>query len=299
MASPAIRYQPPASHLRAFITTYYWVDVPDGDAGSDWLHPEWVNLRFVLSGRWTVSLDGRAVAAAPALLFGPTIRSTEVTFGPPTRVVGVGVMPLGFATFWDADAASLAQRTAPLERVLPDAAGLWERLAREDDPQRQSEILDAFFTGLAAARPRAPELMARAHAALLDPEVATAEAFAEALDVSPRHLRRLCRRLFGFPPKLLLQRQRFLRTFEAMIAARDRPFGEVLDAAYFDQSHFVRDFRRFMGRPPSAYFALERPLLGVAAGERLRALGASFQGLHAERLRMAERGVSVSSKRSA
>ena len=44
---------------------------------------------------------------------------------------------------------------------------------------------------------------------------------AEVAHASPRHLSRLSQRMFGFAPKLLLQRQRFLRTLEAL---RAHPF---------------------------------------------------------------------------
>ncbi len=89
-----------------------------------------------------------------------------------------------------------------------------------------------------------------------------------------------------------------MRTLEAALASPERSFAQVLDDAYFDQSHFVRDFHHFMGSSPTAYFQLERPLLGLAQQERLKALGASFQGLHAERMRLA-RPESGSSKPSA
>ena len=48
--------------------------------------------------------------------------------------------------------------------------------------------------------------------ALRDPEIADVEALSEAVGTGRRTLERLCGRYFGFPPKLLLRRQRFLRS---------------------------------------------------------------------------------------
>ncbi len=39
----------------------------------------------------------------------------------------------------------------------------------------------------------------------------------------------------------------------------------TLDYHYHDQSHFVRDFRRFMGMAPSAYARLDKPFMIAAA----------------------------------
>ncbi len=288
MAEQAIRYRQPRASLHPFITTYYWVDVPpDGASVTDWLHPEWPNIRFLLEGGWRVHLEDGTADVPACALFGPTFRSVRVVGSSPARLVGLGLLPLGFATLFDMKAADLSHRVRPLEQHMPCARQLYVDLAQAGDDAAQAEVLDAYFEAKVAARSPAPDLLRRAHAVLLDPEVTTVDAFSRALEISPRHLLRLCRRLFGFPPKLLLRRQRFMRTLEAAMAAPESSFAQVLDAAYFDQSHFVRDFHHFMGLSPSAYFHLERPLLGLAQRARLKALGASFQGLHAERMRLA------------
>ncbi len=288
MAERAVRYRQPSLALRPFITTYYWVDVPGGGPPvTDWLHPEWPNVRFLLDGGWRSDVGSGMVEVPACALFGPTRRAAKVVGDSPSRLVGLGLLPLGFATLFDLEAASLSHRLGPLEDHMPCVRGLHAALAAETDDTRQADLLDTYFEAKVAARPPAPDLLRRAHAVLLDPEVTTVDVFAQALAISPRHLLRLCRRLFGFPPKLLLRRQRFMRTLEAVMAAPGTSFTQVLDDAYFDHSHFVRDFHHFMGMSPTAYLQLERPLMGVAQLERLKAWGASFQGLHAERMRLA------------
>lgn len=78
---------------------------------------------------------------------------------------------------------------------------------------------------------------------------------ADELGVNPHLLRRLTLRHFGFPPKLLLVRARFLAAFVAYQRSGMR-FDSVLDFGYFDSSHFLRDANRFLGTTPKRY--LER-----------------------------------------
>jgi len=72
-----------------------------------------------------------------------------------------------------------------------------------------------------------------------------------------------------FPPKLLLQRQRFLRTLAVLRQNVGRPWADLIDARYYDQSHLARDFNRFMGMPPSEYFSLKRDMLEPAMVARI------------------------------
>ena len=131
----------------------------------------------------------------------------------------------------------------------------------------------------AAAAPVDPAIAAL-NAALVDPEMIAVADLAERLDMNVRSLERLCRRAFGFPPKLLLRRQRFLRSLERFMLDPSLKWLGVLGSHYHDQSHFVRDFRRFMGMSPSDYAKVEKPLLSAAAQARMARFGKAVQGLH-------------------
>ena len=60
----------------------------------------------------------------------------------------------------------------------------------------------------------------------------------------------------------------------------DQPLGQLIDSGYYDQAHFNRDFKAYMGMTPLAYFRLPREALRRAVEERRRVLGAPVQGLH-------------------
>lgn len=279
-----MRFALPAAPLKDLITSYYTVEVrgPPGEEVHDMLHPEWGNIRFALANAWdTLDAHGRPVGGhAEVLLFGPTSRARGVV-ARPGAIQGTGFTPLGWATLIGLPADELADRVVDArDRIGPGLAELAAALRQASDDAARTALLDAFWTAR-AERDAPREAVIRAiGAALLDPAVRTVEGFAERVGVSQAALARACQRHFGFTPKLLLQRQRFMRTLAALAANPGRPIGDLIDPTYVDHSHFNRDFKRFMGLSPRDYLAQPRLVLRAATGERERALGAALQGLH-------------------
>ena len=94
-----------------------------------------------------------------------------------------------------------------------------------------------------------------------------------------RALERLCGRYFGFPPKLLLRRQRFMRSLAEFMLQNAANWSEAMDWHYHDQAQFVREFRSFRGMSPGEYAARDHSILGAFMKERARVWGAAAQTL--------------------
>jgi methylphosphotriester-DNA--protein-cysteine methyltransferase len=252
----------PALSLHGYVTFYYFVTAYGPIR--DFLYPEWGNVRFALQGDWRVTMDGYGPETQIDTLFGPTDRCGAVTTDG-GRVVGFGMTPLGWNRLIGTDADLMANRVRPLGTEL-GSGGHDLRAAFASDTSDAAGVarLDALLTDLVSRRtPEAPALVAVDHALRTRPE--TVPQFAAAAGVPPRTLHRLCLRLFGFPPKRLLRRQRFMETLGQVRAAVGDPLREALGAAYFDQAHFYRDFRDFMGMSPRAYYNASRALMARAA----------------------------------
>jgi len=213
-------------------------------------------------------------------LFGPTSRARPV-IARPGAILGVGFTPLGWALLVGCPADYAADQVFAAEDLVGDSVlRLHADLLLVDDDDARVALLDDYLSERAVGGSCREPVTRAVHAALLDPAVATVQAFAERAGLSQSALARACLRDFGFTPKILLRRQRFLRTLAALAANTEQPIGDLIDGAYVDHSHFNRDFRRFMGMSPSEYLGLPRLMLRAAAGEREKALGAALQGLH-------------------
>ncbi|MCW5911819.1 MAG: AraC family transcriptional regulator [Cyclobacteriaceae bacterium] len=71
--------------------------------------------------------------------------------------------------------------------------------------------------------------------------------------VTERQLQRLFNRYVGLPPKFYCRIIRFSHIFNLM-EQHDASWVEIaLESGYYDQSHFIRNFKAFTGEDPSAY----------------------------------------------
>lgn len=291
----AVRFFMPDPALRPYISTYYLTEValPEGERIEDRLHPEWANVRFLGNPGWLGAIgDAPLTPLPPVVAVGPTSHATRFSTGT-TRAWGIGLLPLGWARFVDAAALDYVDRfvDAATDPAFAAFAGLNGQLfAGSPEAAGEAATIDAFMLAKLATRPLASDKarIVAAHAGLLNTAVTSVSALALRLDMSARSLERLSLRAFGFSPKLLLRRQRFLRSLAQFMLDPSLRWISTLDWQYVDQAHFVRDFQRFMGMSPSRYAALDHPIMSAAAKARMAAAGEAVQVLHQPAVSLAQ-----------
>lgn len=278
------RFYPPPETLRGCFTSFYLTEIDPDEAGSlqDSLHPEWGGLRFFSSNETVAWTDaGLRVSAASFHATGPTSHPVHFSL-PKIRMWGIGLLPLGWAKFVGRPASELANllcdgRTNPaFNRFVPLADRLFG-----DCPDEAGELarIIAFFRQLGGFPLADERRMLTIHAALVDPEVVTVSELVNRVSASQRTVERLCLRHFGFAPKLLLRRQRFMRSLVQFMLDPSLKWIGAMDSSYHDQAQFVRDFHEFMGLTPREYAHQPHPILDRFVRERLKARGAAVQTL--------------------
>ncbi|HEX8388503.1 MAG TPA: helix-turn-helix domain-containing protein [Sphingomonas sp.] len=278
----SIWYERPALHLSRYISAYdsYRSDLPPGEVGQDVLPPAWASIRFMLGdGYWGAKLGRRNYDPGPRdALFGPSSHAGFSRYGS-MRVVCAGLTPLGWARFVAQDASLHADRIVDADAVWPrHASALRAAVEKADDP---AAAFDAYFTDLLdRTEPEEPEI-ARLLELLLDPAMIAITEMAERMDMNPRTLGRLSARHFGFTPKLLLRRARFMRAMIQILRTDRGGWGALVhEAGYHDQSHFVRDCQLFLDMPMSAFVQRPKPMFEASLRLRAAVLGTPAQALH-------------------
>jgi AraC-like DNA-binding protein len=87
-------------------------------------------------------------------------------------------------------------------------------------------------------------------------------AVTDRISLSPRRFIELFKGQVGLPPKVFCRVRRFQRVLQTIHQATSVDWAHVaLDCGYYDQSHFIHDFRSFSGLSPQAYLAAATPHL--------------------------------------
>lgn len=270
-----VDYWKPGAALRRYVSAYhrYCVAMPPGTVFRDVFFPSWATVRIALPGSddWSVRLGTRNYEPVPAMaLFGPSSHAGYLSCTRGT-LVGVGLLPLGWATLFGGDAARLANRVVPLEQLDPGCDLLTEALADGEDPVA---AFDAWLGARLALRAPPDPRIEPLFRLIESPATRRAEEIAEALEVTPRALAALTRYHFGFTPKLLLRRARFLRALSGVLARPAEANQLLEEAGYWDRSHFLRDSHLFLGCSIREFNKRRGPLNGMAMRVRETVVGA-------------------------
>lgn len=270
--------------LAPYVSGYhlYAVGETHGEPHRGAFEPAWASLRIAVTegSEWRVrQIRGEWLSPPPVALFGPssTLTWSESEAG---ILVGAGIRPRGWRRLFGSPASEWADRIdecPTLGDVPPEE--IRDRFRQCHDDDAVPRLFNALFRG-ALGSPSAIDLaIARIEAALVDPAIETVEALTKATGLHVRRLERLSHSAFGFPPKLLLRRARFLRSLHAIRAFGRGGGSTAIDPGYTDHSHFIRDSHHFLGLSPQAFLEIEMPLLRDSLALRKTVLGTAAQAL--------------------
>jgi AraC-like DNA-binding protein len=283
-----VRFFRLSEELQPYFTALYSfeIDCAEDLMVHDLLHPEWSVMRFTQTGDAPMAaiVPESIRSTAPFVVSGPTSKAIRFALSR-SRIWGLGLQPAGWAKFIAMPASDLADRIEDASEVPAFApfVPLLDKVRKaETDCDETARGINARLLELEArTAPVHPQVL-HLQEALRDPEIADVEQLAGRLGIGRRSLERLCSRYFGFPPKLLLRRQRFLRSLARFMLADPgkgpaHSWSTALDVQYYDHAHFVRDFRSFMGMTPTEYAETPHPILDRIMAQRMADQGAAPQ----------------------
>ena len=172
------------------------------------------------------------------------------------RAFGVKFRPGGFAPFCGQPVRTFTNRRVDVCALFGDDGRAYgEAVAVEAADERAVVLAERF---LVACHPEADREAARAGALVeqiaSDPEIAHVDDLAAAAGASTRWLQRLFSRYVGVSPKWVILRYRLHEALERIERGQAVDWALLAaDLGYFDQAHFIKHFKRLIGRTPEAY----------------------------------------------
>src|SRR4051794_30673756 len=193
-----------------------------------------------------------------ALVFGVVTGRSDHTISGRGKVVGCKFRPGGFHPFMPVPAVSLTDRVASLDDTFGAPGDLHERVIAARRDRAQIAVVEAFLRARLPPHDPQVELIGSIVRTILGtPELTRVEQLVERTGMSSRSLQRLFREYVGVTPKWVLQRVRLHEAAERIAEQPDADAAMLaLDLGYFDQAHFIKDFKAVVGRSPSEYAAM-------------------------------------------
>ncbi len=173
-------------------------------------------------------------------------------------ILGVHFKPGGTFPFFKLPADELHNTHVSLDTLWGAEAGyLREQLLEAATPETRFRILEQFLLAQ-AARPlaRHPAVTFALKELHTVPPTRTISDVTEQIGLSSRRFIQVFSEEVGLTPKLFCRIRRFQEVLHLIEREQQVEWADIaLTCGYFDQAHFIHDFRAFSGLNPTAYLA--------------------------------------------
>jgi len=231
---------PPSGRLRRYVECY-WSQDQQGPGDYVVLPDGCVDLLFSRGDAGAGHLATVGLMTTPLRVEGAPVR----------LYFGVRFRP-GMASAFFPGAQLLTDQTRPLDDLAGNAGRrMFERLAESDSLEEMGGLMDQLLRPLDP-----PDLGARVLWQLESAELSLDQVILHS-GLSVRHFRRLCLERAGVSPKHLSRILRFRKAVGRITAVKGLAQPSWADFAvacgYYDQAHFIREFRQFAGCTPGRF----------------------------------------------
>ncbi len=209
-------------------------------------------FRIMLSGTGEYRFANGTVDPAFAIaLIGPTSGRIHGIGTGPMEVVGAGLLPPLWGALMGSRAQQFTDRAIDATSIFGDEAQeLARRVAANPDVTARFAMLCDFLGAVDVSADAAPLWFIRIIddwlAERMDPRI---EQLTERTSLSIRQIERLTKRYYGLPPITLARKYRALRAAAVLARGEDLSESGMTDS-FYDQSHMIREIKRFAGLTP-------------------------------------------------
>lgn len=196
-------------------------------------------------------------------VFGPVTGKFAAHLEGQGVVVGTKFRPGAFFAMLGAPVSTIANRSLTLRELFGEEdARLEESVLRHETDSLMTAEIEAFWRRHLPLRDERVEEIGRIiDHVIADRSVTRVDDLVDRFGLSKRSLQRLFSRYVGVGPKWVIGRYRLQEAAELIACGRASDWtATALDLGYFDQAHFIRDFRTIIGTTPAEYARRARTL---------------------------------------
>jgi AraC-like DNA-binding protein len=217
-----------------------------------------VNLKEDQTRLYDPKVPTVCVATVGTILAGVRSRYQVLDTSEQEYVAGVAFRPGGTVPFMRVPAHELSEVDVPLDALWGGrrTAALRDRLFEADSADAQLDVLEDVLREMWSPPGLHPAVAFALTAFDRVPLTSNIGAVSASIGMSAKRFIERFKTEVGLTPKRYCRLRRFQRTVSRAHRGRDVDWaGVALDCGYFDQAHFIHDFRSFAGLTPTSYRA--------------------------------------------
>jgi AraC-like DNA-binding protein len=217
-----------------------------------------VNLRDDAIRVYDAEDASRYTSHGLAVVSGPRTRCFVIDTSQEERVFGIQFRPGGAFPFFKPPVSEFKNTDVTLECLWKGAAGeLRERLLAASSVASMFALAEQYLVARLVREPRLHPAVEFARQRFSGaPHIATVSSVLDSIGVCHHRFTQLFNEQVGLSPKAFCRVRRFQRVLHSVHRLRDADWVQVaLDCGYYDQPHFIHDFRAFSGLTPAQYMA--------------------------------------------
>ncbi len=198
--------------------------------------------------------DNDFVLHPNAMIMGQRTKSYYILPTGNVRTFAICFYPIGFVNFVNIPLQNLVDKETPIEELFEtaEAKELEQQMHLARDTQQRISIIESFLLSKLSENSRISNIVKSTVDALLKTNGSSAINVILKNDISKRRqLERHFKKQIGISPKQLVKAIRLQATLQLLLNRKSETLTEIAyEHEYFDQSHFIKDFKELVGVTP-------------------------------------------------
>lgn len=249
----------PSDILKPYVRHYYIFESDADIEFEDTVFPSGdMEMIFNLGhGIWESSVEDKFIKTPKIELWGQITKPLAIRSKGRHTMLGIKFFTHSAAYFFDEIGVFNDNISDAADIIGGSLRSLYAQLLETADAKKRIELIEAFLVKrLMANEKKAFRIDKVAHiltSIKKDPAENNLGLIASKHGITPRYLHKLIYQNTGLSPTSFNKINRFQFSLK-LITRNDQPLTSIAyNSGYFDQSHFIRDFKSFTGLTPSAY----------------------------------------------
>ncbi len=257
----------PGQQLRPYIKGFFYYEADSSVNFDDVVFPSG-NMEVIFNmgdGRWKAKQDSTFYTTPPIELWGQLTRPLAIQSVGKNIMLGIRFHPHSAAYFFDEDVSAINNEIVHAADVFgASIKKIHAQLLALSDLKDQIALVEQYLLDRLVVTEKNHDKIkfigeiANSLKNNTDNEKILSVSIRN--NISTRYLSQLFSQYTGLAPKLFHKINRFQHSLSLINSTEQKLTSIAYDAGYFDQSHFIREFKLFTGTTPSSFSAQAFPI---------------------------------------